>query len=69
MTIATDSHHVAAFVRSIRERCSQIASTAPPQHWLADSIRAEWARTPELVLLTPADRELIEREIRRRTNT
>ena len=60
---------VASFIRNVREQCAGIATTAPPKHWLADSLRAEWRRTPELVALSPADYELIEREIRRGTNT
>jgi hypothetical protein len=65
----TTNAHVARFIGRIREVCANRCTTAPPQHWLADSLRAEWARTPELVLVKPADHELIEREIRRGTNT
>lgn len=67
--IDTDNPHVARFVRHIRETCAGIATTEPPQHWLADSLRAERKRAHGLAVLTPSDDELIDREIRRGTNT
>lgn len=68
-SIPSDNPHVRAFVRSIREQCAGISTCDPPKHWLADSLRAQRARMHGLAVLTPADDELIEREIRRGTNT
>jgi hypothetical protein len=63
---------VRAFVRSIREQCAGISTCDPPKHWLADSLRAKWARARgeiDVLTLTPADDELVVREILKGTNT
>lgn len=70
--IATDNEHVARFVRSVREQCAGISTCDPPKHWLADSLRAQWARARrdiDVLTITPADDELVKREILRNTNT
>lgn len=60
---------VARFLRAIRERFSQRATVDPPDYRGADSLRAERARTPELVHVSPDEDEAIEREIRKWTGT
>lgn len=65
----TSNPHVARFIGRVREHCSQRATSDRARPDWADSLRAERLRTPELVNLTPADDELIEREIRRGSGT
>lgn len=60
---------VRRFIRHIREQCSQRATSDPANPRMRDSLLAEWRRTPELVALTPADDEMILREILRGTGT
>lgn len=70
--IATDNPAVARFVKQVREQCAGISTCDPPKHWLADSLRAQWARVRseiDVLTLTPADDELVKREILRGTNT
>lgn len=65
----TANKHVARHIRRIREHCSQRASSDPPRHDWADTLRAERLRDRHLVNLAPSDDELIERELRRGTGT
>lgn len=72
INLPSDNPKVRAFVRSIREQCAGISTCDPPKHWLADSLRAQWARARrdiDVLTITPADDELVVREILRGTNT
>ena len=67
--VVSANPHVARFVRRIREACAGRTRLDRPAHDLADTLRAERWRTPELGCLSPADDELIQTEIRRGTGT